>query len=376
MASQRASSVFDVVVIGGGVAGLSVAATLAGRARVLLLEREALLASHASGHNAAIYRPLEDDTTSSWLAQRSLELLTHWLPAPVLARTALLLVSADPERTRALAARAAQQAVSQTWLDHDAMREAEPCLHGGEARSGLWLPDGGVLDIHALTSGLAQRARQRGAELRTSAGVQHIEVAHGAVSTVVLRDGTRVSAGQVVLCAGAWAAELGKLCGSRQLLTAVRRHLVQLRPDVAIAAGGPVVWRLEDEVYYRPESGGVLASPCDQTPWPAEVAPADPGALLSLAQKLGRLAPPLASSAVQRSWACLRTFTPDRELLAGADPDVAGLHWLAGLGGRGMSVAVATAELVAAGILAQEPHPLLSALSPARFSIDPRGADP
>ncbi|MFI5309495.1 MAG: NAD(P)/FAD-dependent oxidoreductase, partial [Polyangiales bacterium] len=82
--------------------------------------------------------------------------------------------------------------------------------------------------------------------------------------------------------------------------------------------------------------------------------------------KLTRTAPQLASSRVVRSWACLRTFAPDRELVVGPDERIAGLFWLCGLGGRGMAVAPAAGELLAAGMRG-EPHPLSARLSPTRL---------
>jgi glycine/D-amino acid oxidase-like deaminating enzyme len=89
--------------------------------------------------------------------------------------------------------------------------------------------------------------------------------------------------------------------------------------------------------------------------------------LATLQLKLRRIAPGLANAAPRRVWACLRTFASDRELVLGEDPRLRGLHWFAGLGGRGMSVAPAAAELVAGGILHESPSPLASVLSPTRL---------
>jgi D-arginine dehydrogenase len=148
---------------------------------------------------------------------------------------------------------------------------------------------------------------------------------------------------------------------------------VQLRAPSTLVQAQPVLWRLEDEVYFRPESGGILASPCDELAWPAQTPTSDPAALQLLGQKLERTAPLLAHAQVQRAWACLRTFAPDRELVIGADPRLSGLHWLCGLGGRGMSVAPAAAELLAQQIVRAnvETHS-------ARFSVErllPRSRD-
>ena len=126
------------------------------------------------------------------------------------------------------------------------------------------------------------------------------------------------------------------------------------------------MWALGVEVYFRPESGGVLASPCDEIPWPPSLPPTDAGALETLADRLAQLAPRLGQAAVRRAWACLRTFAPDRVPVIGADPRVAGLYWLAALGGSGMSVGVGAGELLAA-LVAGRDHPLAPAVAPDRL---------
>jgi D-arginine dehydrogenase len=360
-----------VIVIGGGVAGLSAAALLAPHRPVVLLEREALLASHASGNNAAIHRPLEHDVFSAQLALRSRELLDELIGPEVLSKTGLILLSRDGEAVRALAAIAVEAGVAHSVLSGEALNARVPSLTGGEAQHGLLLHDGGVLDLHRLTTGLARRAREHGAELRTNARVRALacDAAAQRIQGVVLDDGTHMEAEHVVLAAGAWSADLAAAAGFPLPLTPLRRHLLQLT-----AAGAPppptqaVVWRLEDEVYFRPESQGVLASPCDETPWQAERAPiTDPAALLELGQKLERTAPALARASVRRAWACLRTFAPDRELVVGRDPRARGLHWLAALGGRGMSVAPAAAEMLTSELLRDDAVKLPDELRSARL---------
>lgn len=334
------------------------AALLAPHRRVLLLEREPLLASQASGNNAAIFRPLEHDALSAELAVRSRELLSTWVGDDVLSRTGLLLVSQHAQTIAELAAVAALRAVSHEQLDAAALWARVPALADGEACHGIWLHDGGVLDLHRLTSTLAQRARATGASIRTGVHVTDLMHENAGITGVRLADGEMLMADHVVLAAGAWSSALAATAGLALPLTPVRRHLVQLRTQASAHTtrtrvnSQPVVWRLEDEVYFRPESGGLLASPCDETVWSAEIPPiSDPAALTLLAQKLERTAPLIASAEVHRAWACLRTFAPDRELVIGADPRVKGLSWLAGLGGRGMSVALAAAEILTRDLL-------------------------
>jgi D-arginine dehydrogenase len=356
-----------VIVVGGGVAGLSAAVCLAARARVLLLEAAPLLASRASGNSAAIFRPIEQDARSAELPRRSRQLLDEWLDGAGIDRSGLLLVSAEPDASRRLAAEATSAEISHTLLDAAGLAECAPSLRGGEARYGLWLRDAGVLDVARLTRGLAALARARGAELRTDVAVREIHQQGDRITAVLLSDGSRLPVDRVVLAAGAYGAKLGAASGAPLQLIPLRRHLAQLTAASGLAPSEPVVWREDDEIYYRREGDALLASPCDETVGDPASLESDPRELARLAGKLARVAPRLAGATIDRAWACLRTFAPDRELVVGEDPRVHGLHWFGGLGGRGMSVAPAAAELLTAGVLGDVLPLLAPALSPARL---------
>src|SRR6185312_2684119 len=147
-----ATSSHDVIIVGGGVAGLSAAALLAPHKRVLLLEREQFLARHASGVNAAIHQPLEHDAESAKLARRSRELLRELCGAQVLDATGLLLVSRDSAAIESLEQLARSERVEHSMLRGAEIAERVPALAGGEIAHGLLLHEGGVLDLHLLIS--------------------------------------------------------------------------------------------------------------------------------------------------------------------------------------------------------------------------------
>jgi D-arginine dehydrogenase len=380
---MRRSSVAsaDVIIVGGGVAGLSVARVLAEKQlRVLLLERELRLATQASGNNAAIFRPLEHDAASALLPRRSRELLEAWFGPALLEITGLVLVSRAVEPVSSLARAAACADVAHSMLDVSQLRSLAPSLAGGEAAHGLLLHGGGVLDVPAFTAGLARQAREMGAELRTHVAVRAFTQTSGRITGVTLADGEQLSAPNVIVAAGAWNAGLGEVSGAALPLIPMRRHLVELRTRIDVAASEPVVWRLEDEVYYRKHRSGVLASPCDETRTRLAVSSSAPvvsdaNASSMLNDKLQRVAPALADGSIVRAWACLRTFADDRELVVGPDPRVTGLFWFGGLGGRGMSVAPAAAEVLAACLLNEALPPAAAGLSPARLLSDQSSAD-
>ena len=357
----------DVIVIGGGIAGLSTAWALAraGARRVHLIEREPTLASHASGRNAGILRHIDDDALSATLAVRSRQLLaTLAVDAAPMRRTGALFLG-GAARLQRMAVLAAQVDVACETLEATSLRRAMPLLECNDGVAGLLVHDDGVLDVHAVVLAVAREARGAGVKIDTSGEVQAIVTRDGRIEGVRMVDGV-IRAGAVVIAAGAWASALGSACGAPLPLESRRRHLALLVPDQKVEREMPVVWRLDQEVYFRPESGAVLASPCDEDVWPAEVPPCSVAALELLAERLACSAPMLATAAVRRSWACLRTFVPDRGLATGADPRVRGLFWLAGLGGRGMTCGLAAGELAADALLGIA-HPLASATSVGRL---------
>jgi glycine/D-amino acid oxidase-like deaminating enzyme len=382
----------DVIIIGGGIAGLAAANGLAraGVGRVLLLEREPVLCSHSSGRNAAIFRHLTGGVGDVELAKRSRALLTELLGSEEawLQKTGAWFVSEGPKPLEALAALAVRERVACEQAKGTALESALPSLQGGVIRRGLFFPDDGVIDIHAVTQELARAATAAGVTTTLGADVTRIEVTTGSlaeepprravaagtsgkrVTGVTLASGQTLTASAVVIAAGAWGEALGASCGAALSLEPRRRHLALLEPKTKDDAGAPIIWCVDDELYMRPDSGGLLASPCDEVAWKAELPAATEAGVELLAKKLSRIAPRLADAAVRRSWACLRTFAADRAPVVGADTRVGGLLWLAGLGGHGMTGGVAAGELLASTFIGKA-HKLTQALAPARFLTAP-----
>ncbi|MDH5673300.1 MAG: FAD-binding oxidoreductase [Myxococcales bacterium] len=361
----------DLIIVGGGVAGLAAFAALAKGQRCLLLEREPMLATHASGKSAAIFRPLEADETTAALSARSRQGFAALMQDDPVRQSGLILASADDVELHNWQLRGQRQGLEAQLLAPAELRALCPMVTTGEALGGVLLPGGGVIDTHALMQALAAAGRAAGGEIRTGQGVRSLWRQGARVCGVELDDGTRLPAQQVVLAAGAWGRQLGESAGLGLPLAPARRHLVQLQlpASVALSSAAPVLWRLDDELYLRPESGGVLASPCDQQLFEPCDPPVDARALETLADKLARTAPALAAAQVRSRWACLRTFAPDAELVVGPDPRVTGLCWFAGLGGRGMAVSVGAAEVLAQR-LAGSNSKLGAALDPARLALD------
>ena len=340
------------IVIGAGIAGLSAAWRLCahGDTRVTLLEREPLPFSHSSARNAAIFRPLEENPAVVRFVARSAQLQQALSPnVPLVRAVGLCLTATAPSALDRLRLVGERLGVVARYLSEGELLEQCPALAGGRARTGVWLPEGGIIDIHLLSELLRRELRRAGVTQRLSAEVRRVTTHADRVTGVELVTGETIAGDRVVIAAGAWASNLGDTCGAPLRLVPHRRHLALLLPATAASVnpGHPVVWNVETGVYFRPESGGILACPGDHEPSVAGVPHVSEAVLATLATELPKESPLFDTYALARPWACLRTMSDTKETVLGADPRVGGLYWLAGLGGHGMSAALGAADYLA-----------------------------
>ena len=152
--------------------------------------------------------------------------------------------------------------------------------------------------------------------------------------------------GVLVNAAGPWAGVLADLP-----LTPKNRHIFITPPMDSIQPDWPYVWDVDNGLYFRPESGGLLLCACDE----AESAPGrydeDPRVAARLAELVGRLQPGLGELQIMRTWVGQRTFAPDRRFVIGYDPRDERIFHVAGLGGNGVATSVAIGALAAEMLL-------------------------
>jgi D-arginine dehydrogenase len=339
------------VIIGAGVAGAVTAWALA-RAKHgpgLVLEQEAAPGMHASGRNAGIAHQLEHDPVILTLAVRGMERLRD-LDAGrgelLSGAGGLLVVGKARENSLAVIHERMREAGIQSELMASApARSRFGCLNLAVFDTALWCPSDGVLDIHALLMRYLDDARTGGFALRTGCRVDDLLIEGGRVRGVRVA-GQTIRAGAVVDASGAWAGRLGR-AAARLPLRPMRRHLFVTGPLPFVDRAWPPTWAIDREFYFRPESDGLLLSPCDEADAEPGLPPTDPAAATLLAEKLAVCAPALADVTIRRSWAGLRTFAADRHPIIGPDPDLPGLFHVGALGGFGMTTGAAIGELAA-----------------------------
>ena len=373
------STVTDVIVIGGGIAGASVAYELAASRSVVLLESERELARHSTARSAATYIPGHGPHPVRALiaasGPRFARLATELDLPPLLAPRPVLWVAVDPDGeqvlSRDLAERRGEPDAPVPISPAEAIRRC-PALDPAAVRAAAVVETAADIDVMALHSGYVRGLRARGGTVNAGSPVQSI--ARDGSGWRVTAGDTEWTAADVVLAAGAWTDDLAQRAGVPPLgLVPLRRTIAIARvPDPARLrppGGGrsPMVIEAAERFYFKEEAGNLLVSPGDETPDEPRDARPDP---LDVATALERVetVTRLGLRSVVTSWAGLRTFAPDRIPVVGAWPEHPGLWFVAGQGGSGLETAPALAAFAAAIITGQTP--------PADVPVDPAALTP
>ncbi|MXO74888.1 FAD-dependent oxidoreductase [Altererythrobacter aerius] len=360
------SESFDIAIVGAGMAGASLAAELGahGAGRVVLLEAEDRPGYHATGRSAAFWEECYGGpdvvpltlASGPWLRERGF--LSN--------RGALYVGRAgDEPALDAFMARFAHSGVHIERLDRTGIERRIPGVRP-IVTGAVWEPACADIDVAGVHQHYLSAARRAGVALHTRARVVTARRAGGRW-TVGTADGRSFQAATLVNAAGAWADALAAIAGARALgIQPLRRTVVQLRTDPPPPADLPLVLDIDGQFYFKPESGRLWLSPHDETPSAAcDAAPEE----LAVAEAIDRFEQVVdwRVSAVERKWAGLRSFAPDRLPVYGFDPRVEGLFWFAGQGGFGIQTAPAAARLGAQLLLGLPKDAMTERIDPARY---------
>lgn len=364
----------DILIIGGGIAGLSAAATLSTKARVVVLEAEEQIGYHSSGRSATMVHYALGDRLVRELTLASRQFFdnppANFTDVPIGRQMPVLIHALEDER-EALDRLDTELApfARLDRLDAAGVHELCPLLKK-DARYGLADFNGIRLDPHALLQGNLRQLRRNSGQLRTAMRAAAIE-RRGAEWTVFTEKGETFSAPILVNAAGSWADEVAGLAGVRPVgLEPKRRTIITFDPPPGTQLDTlPFAKTIRDELYFAPESGRLFASPMDEVPSePMDAQPDDYEVALAAYRMEERTTVKIRQ--IHSKWAGLRTFTPDKHPVVGFEPDSEGFFWLAGQGGFGLQTSPAMAA-IAVSLITSAPWPVADlaaeSLSPARF---------
>lgn len=355
---------FDVIIIGGGIAGASLGAEIAAHRRTLIVEGEEFCGYHSTGRSAAFY--LESyggpDVAKLTLASR------HFLdsPPPDFSERGFLRQRGDLHLTRHLLPELPPQVTTRV-VERFELERLVPGIRRDWPRA-LFEPGCADIDVAALHAAYLRAFRRAGGEIRTGARVNRAEHRHGRW-LLDLGDDSPLSSPLIVNAAGAWADDVATLCSVQPIgIAPKRRTMVQLRVGRSGLRDLPLVDDADGSFYFKGEADqSVWLSPHDEIESdPCDAAPEE----IDIATAIDRFEQVVdwPVERVERSWAGLRSFAPDRLPVYGYDPDADGFFWCAGQGGFGIQTSPAAARLAASVLLGREPHPSIAAIDPATFS--------
>ena len=361
---------YDIVIIGGGIAGASLGARLVDDRKVLIIEAEPMCGRHATGRSAAFWQAsLGGDSPERRLTLASKPMFDRNWPG---SETPLLKTRGAVHLTRP--GREGAEDVSgldgqfrPEFLDRAALDALIPGLR--EQWTGAWY-EGTCADIEvaAFHNACLAAVRRGGGTVRTDAEFAGARRESG--GWTVTASGGEVSAAILVNAAGAWGDQVAARAGMAPIgLVAKRRTVVQLRVGRSGLRHLPFVTDSHDSFYFKGEGDNSLwVCPLDETPVdPCDAAPEE----IDVATAIDRFeqAVDWPVEAVERKWAGLRTFAPDGRMKFGFDPDERSFFWCVGQGGMGIQTAPA-ASLLCAGLIRREPIPAeLAGIDPADFAV-------
>jgi D-arginine dehydrogenase len=354
----------DILIIGGGIAGISAAARMSHLGSVVVLEAEAALAHHASGRSAALYEPQYGLAPVVELSLASGDYFRS-LPHVLSPRGLMILAKAgeDDHFTHDI------KVMDLPEISVEAARAMVPILNPEVVKRAAYASHAWDIDTDLLLQGFAREARTNGAQIVTGARVSAI--AKGAEGWLVQSAAGEFRAKTLVNAAGAWADEIATMAGVRPLgIQPNRRSMARIpAPGGHDVSGWPMMFGCGETWYAKPDAGALIVSPAEEDPMEPHDAWADD---MVLAEGLARYEE-MVTEPVTRllsNWAGLRSFAPDRVLVIGRDVRQPDFFWLAGQGGYGFQSAPAASQLAAdliGGRVPEASADLIAALSPARF---------
>jgi glycine/D-amino acid oxidase-like deaminating enzyme len=317
------------VIVGAGLAGAATAWHLARRGvgDVVLLEREAAPGMHSSGRNAALLRERVDHADLQDLATRGAAALRSGDLGGFRRNGSFLVGRGDAD-----------------------VRSVVPLARG----RGLLCPDDGVVDVPAVLATYLE-----GRDLRC--GVTLTSWRREGDALRLSTTGGDLLARVLVNAAGPWAGAVGGLP-----IQPTNRHVFVTGAMPEVDPDWPFVWDLKGGLYFRPEAGGLLLCPCDETPAAPGDYREDPAMEALLRSRVRALQPGLGDPRIEYRWVGQRTFSPDRSLVLGPDPREPRLFHVAGLGGHGLTMSFALGALAADLLLDERRAP--RPFDPARLA--------
>jgi sarcosine oxidase, subunit beta len=364
----------DVVIVGGGVIGTSIAFHLAeaGVRQVLLLER-ADLGSGSTSKAAGGVRAQFSDEVNIQLGKRSLDAFARFGVRPGqeidLHRVGYLFLLSRPEDVAVFEQSVALQnalGVPSRMIDAVEAARLSPLIETDGLLAAAFSPEDGHCTPESVVLGYATAARRLGARLVPHCEVLGIDTRGDEITAVRTGRGT-VATSTVICAAGAWSAAVGEMAGVRLPVVPYRRQIVLTEP-VEISGPVPMTIDFATTFYFHREGPGLLVGMSDPLEEPGFKLGRSDDWLPRLAEAMAARAPRLLDLGFRTGWAGLYEVTPDHNALIGEDRRISRFLYATGFSGHGFLQGPAVGEVLRDLYLGREPFVDITSLDAGRFA--------
>ena len=348
----------DVVIIGSGIVGSSVAYHLAqkGCTNVLVLEREAHQGKGSTGKSMGGVRAQFTTPVNIQMSKYSIDFFSKFdevvgHPADYRAHGYLFCATNEKHLAYLKANKERQNALGVTnveWVKPDDIVKMVPQLRVDDILGGTFCPTDGFVDPHSVMMGFMLNAREKGVRLWLDTTVTGIEVENDRIKTVITSRGP-ISTKVVVNAAGAWAAQIAEMAGAELPVEPLRRQLVPTEPFDQLPQRFPMVIDMSTGFHFRREGKGILLAWNDPKETPGFKTEFDETFVEKILTHAASRVPVLAEAGVnpRRAWAGLYEMTPDHHAIIGPAPNVEGLFFVNGFSGHGVMHSPASGRISA-----------------------------
>ena len=343
----------DFLIIGGGIAGASVAYWLSPHGRAILLERESQPGYHSTGRSAAMFMESYGTPQVCALTRASRAFFENppagFADSPVLSARGAMMVATQGQDTLLANYWESARTLSPNarLLDARAACALVPVLRADRVLGAVHEPDALAMDVDVLHQGYLRGIRRSGGTVVCNAEVTALQ--RSAQGWQLRAGGIDYAAPVVLNAAGAWADVVASLAGVRPIgLQPKRRSAFIFAPPQGVSSNDwPLTIGIDEDWYFKPDAGMLLGSPANADPVPPQDVQAEE---LDIALAIDRIESmtSLSIRRPSRTWAGLRSFVADGDLVGGFDADASGFFWVAAQGGYGIQTSAAMGEACAA----------------------------
>jgi len=368
----------DVVIVGGGCMGASVAYHLARRGvtNVVLVEREPMLGTGSTGRNAGGVRHQFSNDANIRLSIESIALIERFADevghAVDFHQDGYLFLLSSPASVETFRRNVALQrslGVDVDWLDAAEAARVAPGLDADGVLGATFCRRDGIADPNGVTMGFAKAAQALGVAIERGVEVTGIRVGRGRVAAVETSRGT-IDTRVVVNAAGPYARQVGRLAGADVPVDPVRRHIfiAALEKDARVPASHVLVIDFETTFYFHREGAGVLFGMGDPGETPTFDTTVQWDFLPQVIDVAVTRLPALADASISHAWAGLYEMTSDGNPIIGPAAGVDGLFLINGFSGHGFQHSPAAGRILADVIAGRDPHFDLRPFAAERFA--------